>query len=339
VMPALKVLPKQNAYMCQSFALPEVDDAHVIEIIPEIQSHDGLPELAHHMLVHICEPGDFWQKYLQYGECSSPVGNLGSGCYGMLYGWAVGMRNFSFPPEAGFRIGTQPAHGVRHIIIELHYNNPKLISGLVDNSGISLRYTPHLRKYDAGVITLGDPFVRLPSLPAQQTRVERETNCPSECTSQWPHDINVIGSFMHMHLTGKQLWTNHWRGSQHLGQTNRVDFYVYEFQQVTYLNRTILRGDRLNTHCTYNTMDRTATTRFGINTEDEMCMEFITYYPIMLAPTPYAYCGYSSARTTYCGPLMNSSSKNLPNPTIVDPPGTGNITFGQRSNVCELTDH
>jgi len=148
--------------------------------------------------VHTCEPSknpdqpNMWDRYLTPGECYSPIGDLGSGCVSLLFGWAVGVGNVTLPAEAGHRIGTATSHSTRHVILEIHYDNPTREVDMVDSSGIMVHYTSTMRQYDAGTLTLGDVVTSFSSIPAQQPYTEYESNCPTECTSKWPHDITMF---------------------------------------------------------------------------------------------------------------------------------------------------
>jgi len=213
-------------------------------------------------------------------------------------------------------------------------------AGIVDSSGVGIFYTPIIRQYDAGVLTLGDPLLGFWPIPPGEVAVPYETSCPSECTDGFPHDINVIGSFQHMHNAGSQMYSTHWRNDTFLGDLNRVDFYDFDFQQNTLVSTTIRRGDRLNTHCVYNTLDRNTPTSFGVDSIQEMCMEFVTYYPLMLTDDgPYVFCGRTPrfANITWCGNYDPSGIKfDLPNPDILDPTWMLNKTFGILPTECAV---
>ena len=56
-MPNVTVPAQKTTYMCQSFSLPQVDDAHIIVIEPLIDQHGISKDFVHHFLVHVCEPG------------------------------------------------------------------------------------------------------------------------------------------------------------------------------------------------------------------------------------------------------------------------------------------
>eukprot|EP01121_Diplochlamys_sp_Union-15-3_P016925 TRINITY_DN5861_c0_g1_i1.p1 TRINITY_DN5861_c0_g1~~TRINITY_DN5861_c0_g1_i1.p1 ORF type:complete len:467 (-),score=66.23 TRINITY_DN5861_c0_g1_i1:27-1427(-) len=343
LMPDVKVPPAETTYMCASFVLPDISDGHIIQVDPviDVASEDANPDFVHHMLIHICDVGQFWQKYITPDVCFSPLGNLGTGCNSLLYAWAVGMDSLILPPQAGFRIGNESSHGIVQIIIEIHYNNVHQRTDIVDRSGIRIHYTPTLRQYDAGVMTLGDVVVKLPDISAHTPYIEYETDCPSQCTSQWAHSITVFADFQHMHQIGKQMWTTHWRGDKMIGYLNRVDFYSFDFQQNTPMNIEIQPGDRFNIHCAYDSSSRSSVTKFGESSQDEMCMEFISYYPIITTDQrPYVFCGYVRDRTnvgTWCGDINTRQINwNLKNPSIKDPAGTGTITFGKKPTVCPV---
>jgi hypothetical protein len=51
------------------------------------------------------------------------------------------------------------------------------------------------------------------------------------------------------------------------------------FQTITTVDFKIQPGDQLNTHCVYDTTKVTKPVAFGKNSDDEMCMHFLGYYP------------------------------------------------------------
>ena len=53
------------------------------------------------------------------------------------------------PPEAGFSVGNQNA------IVQIHYDNPSMIEGFVDSSGVRMYITDQIRQYDAGLMWFG----------------------------------------------------------------------------------------------------------------------------------------------------------------------------------------
>jgi len=130
-----------------------------------------------------------------------------------------------------------------------------------------------------------------------------------------------------------------------LGTISRADFFSFDNQHIIYVNVTLRPGDRLNTHCVYNTADRVRSTRFGYASFSEMCMDFLTYYPRQEFGTfqnDFAYCGYFgwSLRgvQTLCGSnqafLTGESILDIPNPIATDLAETREIQFGKPPAFC-----
>lgn len=73
-----------------------------------------------------------------------------------------------FPSEAGYALDLNQA---RYYLMETHYNNPRAADDFssitmrqkADSSGLNLFYTDKLRKYDAGVLSIGKIIFRPPS--------------------------------------------------------------------------------------------------------------------------------------------------------------------------------
>jgi len=172
--------------------------------------------------------------------------------------------------------------------------------------------------------------VSLPSIPAGQSSFLKELTCPEACTNQFPHPINVFGSILHMHQIGSQIWSSHYREGVYMGQTKRIEYFNFDTQQTVMVNYTIQPGDRVNTHCIWDSTSRSTATNIGVASDDEMCLEFLFYYPVMsYMDSDFAYCGYISSSAlglpagsnyTVCGSMeqMMASIMDVPNPIATD---------------------
>jgi len=252
---------------------------------------------------------------------------VNTSCTNVIWAWAPGVDPLELPIEAGYRFGPH-APAWNGLLMQIHYNNPGLVAGVVDNSGVTVFYTTALRQFDADVLELADPTITNPNqIPAGTALAYYEYSCPSDCTSTFPQTLNVFGDFLHMHEIGYMMWSTQWRNGQSLGYLNRVEFWEFAFQQTTLLNRTIVPGDRINTHCIYQE-NSIASTPFALPSYDEMCLEFVYYYPKLSG----SFCSfaYESTRNyTLCldAPLQSAGVYET-NPSVVDPPGGEIITFG-----------
>jgi Copper type II ascorbate-dependent monooxygenase, C-terminal domain len=191
------------------------------------------------------------------------------------------------PSVAGFPFGGRIENGgFRYLKLQIHYHNPLHVAGLADRSGLKISYTAELRSSDMGVLALGDPAVTQERVlrPGNKS-IHFEYECPSWCTQTWQSPstskLTVISSLLHMHETGSRMWTGLYRNNRLVREVGRVDFYDFNFQTQLLFEKPfeILPGDRLNTHCIFDTTGRTTDTEFGAGSQDEMCIDFLMYYP------------------------------------------------------------
>jgi hypothetical protein len=302
--------PIKTNYICQAYPVTIPADAHIIRIEAIINPVNK--DRVHHFVVAACpDSSDPWiqNRTNNPGDCSSPCGEY-------IWAWAPGMGAMIFPPDVGFRMG--PNSSLQAFIVQIHYDNPQFVPNIRDNSGLRIYYTNTLRRYDAGLLELGDITLTAKNIPPLTAKTSYEFTCPGSCSSRFPTDITVFADFLHMHEIGKSMVARHFRGTQYLGEINRIDFWDFAFQQVTPVSRVIRRGDRLQLHCIYDSSTRTAATKFDLGSEDEMCIEFLFYYPRL---ENYQNCGHlridprSDNTSTLCGQELEMG---WPNPEIVD---------------------
>lgn len=93
------------------------------------------------------------------------------------------------------------------LVMETHYDNPGGESGSVDSSGVRLHFTDTMRKFEASSLITADAFVTLGGEKVKNN-FEYEFTCPSACTNKFSESINVFSSFLHMHTTGREIYSN-----------------------------------------------------------------------------------------------------------------------------------
>lgn len=323
-----------TAYICQSFRLPDYDQAlndtdhhlsRIDMIIPEASK-----QYVHHVLVYeSCPPDAPDYKYL-----STPQSCWGNACTGnVIFAWAPGVGSLELPPNTGFRMGGSEPFAIKEIILEVHFNNLQGTSGVQDQSGVTLHYSAGPAEHDVGVLWLGDVLVSDPrDIPAGQALVHREYNCPSECTKLMPHELNVFAHFNHMHATGKQFITTFRRGGESSAPVvvDRIDFYNFDIQR----NQptpgwTIKPGDVINTHCVFGTLNLNQDVPFGSASFEEMCIDFLYYWPRI--PGDIRYCGAINGTETICGTVPFP----LENPSVRDSQDILEISYGGDVDCAE----
>ncbi|KAM8945538.1 DBH-like monooxygenase protein 1 [Pelodytes ibericus] len=275
---------KDTTYWCQMFKMPTLDKKHhIIKIDPLIQA--GHENLVHHILLYECDRNAS-DAVLEYGhECYHPnMPNVFFTCETVLYGWAIGGEGFTYPQHVGLSIGL--SSDPKYVLMEVHYDNPSHREGLIDNSGIRIYYTSHVRKYDAAILETGIWVSLYHMIPPEMTEFSSEGHCTMEClqealNNEKPSGIHVFAALLHAHLAGQAIQIRHYRKGEEqklLAYDNEFDFNFQEFQ-ILKEERTILPGDSLITECKYNTKGRNTMTWGGLSTRDEMCLSYLMYYP------------------------------------------------------------
>jgi hypothetical protein len=201
--------------------------------------------------------------WIMYGPGS---GGLGGDKF--LVGWAPGKdEKTPLPDDVGMYM---PGSG--QLRLDVHYNNKGTDSvAETDASGVEVCVTHTFRKYTATVMGLtGDA-----TAPAGQTKTNTST-CTANVTGSEP--VRILSVSPHMHKLGVHAFFSQTSGGTEVIHHDAA--FNFENQQVHALDNVIVKdNDRLTTACTY-TNPTNSTVSFGQDTSDEMCFNFITYYPM-----------------------------------------------------------
>ncbi|KAJ3186143.1 hypothetical protein HK101_009709 [Irineochytrium annulatum] len=267
-------VPPITGYLCTHFLFPASDKPY------HIVQYEGLTgsKYVHHMLAYGCDVG-FVPPTMDLFECSS----MPDSCNNLLFIWAPGTPPFYFPEDVGARVGQ---NAYQYMALQVHYTNPSSDKNVVDNSGLTLRYTSQLRPHDMGVLWLGSQQINIPGNSPNPT-VLKPNVCPMGCTSTFTSNLTLFATFPHMHTLGLNLTTRHIRNGVEMDPITTREYYDFNFQTTNPITspsaRTILPGDTLITTCSYipTAGVRTSPTHYGLQTTDEMCYSFLFYYPAM----------------------------------------------------------
>lgn len=290
-MPDVEVPLDDTTYMCRNFQLPSDRKYHITDfnILPG-------SSLLHHLVVYACfeEPATYING--EVFECYSNRSSMN--CNIFYLGWAPGQDLQRMPAEAALPFG---AGSYQWFSMEVHYSNTAARPGVVDNSTINIHYTSKLRPTDMGVLTLGQLRA---TIPAGESLFNVTNVCPSACTSKFKRNLTLVSSFFHMHVLGRTLKTQHVRGDQEIqpiGVRTSFDFGYQAPMPVIPESNELIPGDALITTCGYDSTSRTNDTTFGLSTYQEMCYNFLQYYPkievdycMTVGFAPYALCSNGS---------------------------------------------
>uniref|UniRef100_UPI00358E2581 dopamine beta-hydroxylase n=1 Tax=Myxine glutinosa TaxID=7769 RepID=UPI00358E2581 len=279
IVPRVAVPQQETTYWCHVVHVGLTRKHHIVMFEPVISR--GNEHLVHHMEVFQCDPAlEPPAKYSGPCDTGMKARSLRS-CRHVLAAWALGAKPFYYPEDVGLPMG---GPGFSPFLrLEIHYHNPLLLDTSLDSSGIRLHITPQLRKYDAGVMEAGLVYSSRQAIPPGQAAFTLSGYCPSSCTSTAlpTHGIWVFASQLHTHLAGRKVFTHLFRAGKYVQTLNADAHYNSSFQEIRRLKKEvhILPGDLLVTSCEYNTEDRDTVTLGGFAISDEMCVNYMHYYP------------------------------------------------------------
>ncbi|XP_064084123.1 DBH-like monooxygenase protein 1, partial [Macrobrachium nipponense] len=281
-------LPKDVAtvYWCKLYKIPPLPrKTHVIGYVPII-SEDNIQHV-HHILLYGChlpESDKYFEKWIgaDGGQCFDPNMPVSwKYCSSLMVGWAVGGEGTFTPEHVGFPLGEEHG-GATYFMMELHYENPNLRKGIVDNSGLRIYYTEKLREHDAGIMILGLNVSPMQIIPPGQHWLSIG-HCSSDCTGQHlpGKGVNVFGALLHTHTLGRNMTLRHIRGHKELPVIMQDLNYDFNFQETRNLKEelVVLPGDSLIVECGLDSTSRSGPTFGGFGTYQEMCHSILYYYP------------------------------------------------------------
>lgn len=244
-----------DQYVCFGVDVELAKKRHVIGLAPKIDN----PKIVHHILL--------FQTNQAESQDPFPCASFGSAAWKLVAGWAPGGNNLELPPEAGF----PEEKGTTHWVVQVHYNNAAAQTG-TDQSGYELCTTEDLRPNDAGVVAFGSINF---SIPPRATHTIR---CDYRLGQEWK-GVKFFNASPHMHTLGSAMSTERLPGGS--GAPEKVfeqKAFSFEAQANYPIATQVAPNDVLRTRCTWKNPGDT-TVGFGEGTGDEMCFDFIGYYP------------------------------------------------------------
>jgi dopamine beta-monooxygenase len=281
-MDNFKLSNEHTQYICKNFKYSELglkEESHAVKFEPIIDN----ARMLHHMIIY---------------ECSFNVNTTDPefSCLNdmprceMTYLWAVGGKDFYTPDKVGIRVGG-PKYD--NIILQIHYDNPENLENHIDSSGVMMYSTKHFRTHDSGVMTLGVPM-RLISIPPRNNAFPVQDACENSCSTE---KIFIYSYAFHMHMIGSEIESRIIRNGKEIEKFEEKEWDFDRQDSGKFISIStkvrlqkeipIFKGDIFTTKCTYNSLERTNVTRGGYPSVDEMCYNFVAYYPKKHGP---AFC-------------------------------------------------
>jgi hypothetical protein len=296
----------QTYYHCQGFKYDwGTTKQHGIKITPSINFTNR--EFPHHVLLQICTTPLTASDLNWKGDCyggAMPANLAACDQKSLFAGWAVGGGPIVLPPEAGF-----PLQGVKYYMIQIHYNNPSLKTGVIDSLGMNVTVAPP-RQYDAACLELLREYVSILVPPGNSSfAVEGYADHfdVARAAGALPDDsMKIFATFLHMHTLGRQMRVSHFDSKgNYVADIDYNANYDFNFQQtigIPAYNFPIT--DKIKFECIYDSTGKSTDTTGGTSTTNEMCQAYLYYYPA--SPDPLTvFHSYPSLLVYPYAPLKN----------------------------------
>jgi len=205
----------------------------------------------------------------------------------MLYGWAPGVSPM-VSDQCGFK--ASKTTGINFLRLQTHYDNPMKKEGIVDTSGVRIYYTRELRAHDCSVVRFGQPN----EVHEDPWLIPGKTKYVYECLDigvdkngtdiDWNgiSEITVYSETLHMHSVGREMWSEIKRDGGEWITTSSIEFWDFNFQSFykpLIGKYKLKKGDSLRITCIFETEIGKPTHKYGLASQDEMCIQFSQYYP------------------------------------------------------------
>ena len=140
--------------------------------------------------------------------------------------------------------------------------------------------TPQLGDYQsAGFMWVGVQVGGAIRIPPKTQAYHMQSTCSFD---QLPAaGVNVFAYINHAHLLGRKLWTTLERDKKYARDVGCDTAYDFDLQQIKTFAEPVkvFADDVLRANCVYDSTSRTEVTKGGDETTNEMCINFLVYYP------------------------------------------------------------
>lgn len=242
-----------DQYVCFTFRVPWQTKVHGLSFRPLVDD----ARVLHHWLLY--SGGE--ERFV--GEVKGCNGQHSGSA--LVAGWAPGGSDAVLPDDVGMEL----PDGGGLLTLEIHYHNEAGYRDAVDRSGVRVCATSDLRPNTAAVHWLGTEGI-LGFSAGQQDFAGR-------CTPTASQPFQILSSSPHMHRRGAHMQSVVKRRDG--GRDMLIDEpFDFENQIIYQTPMTIYPGDVIETTCTFD--NDGGFYRFGQRTEDEMCYNFVTAWPV-----------------------------------------------------------
>lgn len=251
----------EDELVCYGFDTNRTSKRHIVALAPAV----GASGVLHHVTLLAADRA--------VSSTPGPCPSDGMAAWRPLYGWAPGAGALELPPEAGL-----PDEPDAHLVVQLHYTNPRHVDGVDDASGFDLCTTDQLRPNDADVMAFGTEAITIPA----HGSLDVDCSVPVPANGVTTH---LFAAFPHMHGLGTSIASTALpAGGGASVDLGTVAHWNVSDQAWLPIDDVLRPGDTVRTTCSW-TNTTSHGVGFGPTADDEMCFSFVMYFPKITVPT------------------------------------------------------
>jgi DOMON domain/Copper type II ascorbate-dependent monooxygenase, N-terminal domain len=176
-------------------------------------------------------PGEESRRFVHHADVfgANKQSNASGVCleqYGYtVYSWAIGVHPFLLPDNVGYSFGpTSDNSKLQSFRIQIHYNNPELLTNITDTTRLRIYFTKSPRPQEIGLMGMGDVLERLSGTELPSGLSQYDVTCSSDCSDfSLDEPITVFQEGFHMHMAGVSAVNYHIRDNKVIRE-GRIDF-------------------------------------------------------------------------------------------------------------------
>lgn len=286
---------RQTDYFCVLHQLPAdyaTTKRHLVRFDTIFQpSHS---KYVHHWVLNECDIS-FDTEYFVNHTFPAPASCAGRDttkewnevlryCTKSSLAWATGGDLESYIPEnLGYPLGG-PGQS-KFFFIQWHIENTDRDQNIREDASVKMFFTKNYRETEFGVIEVGAQF-NPPALaiPPKAKNLTLEYMCKKSALNAIRgsnKEITIFAQLPHTHNAGVSFYSKIIRNGTEVENVAENKYYDNAFQIINYLPNPvkIREDDELLLSCVYNSEYSDKFVLGGLGTDDEMCLNFLWYYP------------------------------------------------------------
>lgn len=256
-----------TSYIMQAFTWQQAD-AHITKF-EMVTEHT---QVNHHMIIYRC-PRDMSDQF------GTPALKGKMECPLMVMAWAVGGKDFCPPQHLGFAL-----HTGEFFVLEMHFDNPNNLQGIVDHSGMILRGIEKAGSplADAGIALMGIELENT-IVPPRKAAHRATVGFQASAWADMNETIYIFSYMHHLHKLGTKQWLRAtWEETgEEAGEIACNTNYDFDLQEVAPRRQVFefKRGMNMTLDCVWDSSDKDEITYGGDETDDEMCVFIFMFWP------------------------------------------------------------